>query len=161
MWIDEKDARAFNSAFSAARTIAIAILGTLPFYALLVEILRSRPDFYRGWASVWGHPFWRYGAYAAAAASVVLGRLIHKGLLKRSAQGDRATGARLLLCASVFAMAFSEVPAGLGFGLFLLGGFNRDFYNLLLVSAVLGFIYVPRRTAWESHLRDERGGCPF
>jgi hypothetical protein len=161
MWTDEKDARAFNSAFSAARTIAIAVLGTLPLYAFLVEILRSRPDFYRSGASVGGHPVWRFGIYAAAATSVVLGRLIHKGLLNKSGRGDQAAGARLLLRASVFAMAFSEVPAVLGLGLFLLGGSSRDFYNLLLVSAVLGFIYVPRRASWESRLRNEGGGCPF
>jgi hypothetical protein len=61
----------------------------------------------------------------------------------------------------VAGLALAEVPAVLGLTLFLLGGYNRDFYYLLLVSLVLAFMYFPRASVWEARLASSQRICPL
>jgi len=51
-------------------------------------------------------------------------------------------------------MILGEIPGILGLGLFLLSGYNIDFYVLVFASLLLVFMYFPRRTAWDEWLRD-------
>jgi hypothetical protein len=155
------EARAFKAAFSTARIIAIAVLGTLLVSGLLVEILASPAGSFPNLSAGAPRAPWRYGAFAVAAVSVLAGRWAHKRILRKTAHDGRRAGPARLLRATAVAMAFAEIPAGLGLMLYFLGGLRRDFYSLLLVSAVLGFIYAPRRTSWDAYLRNEDGGCPF
>jgi hypothetical protein len=138
----------------SATMIATATVASLIIYLGLVEVLRAAYRPFRGFAALAGIPQLRYAVFGAAAAVVVLIRILRPRLLRKVPGEDvKATLHRLQRAAAV-TMILGEVPGILGLGLFLLGGFNIDFYVLVFASLFLAFIFFPRRIAWEEWLRD-------
>jgi len=150
-----------RAAIRPALIMAWALLVSLPLYLLVEEIVRSR------FRPFWGFAHWgdrltiRYGFYLAAAAAVVLLRVLSAvGLKKKKAVSAEAYLGRLRAVA-LLTLALAEVPALAGLALFFIGGYNVDFYGLLLVSLILLFMYFPRARTWEARLQDAPPICPF
>jgi len=62
---------------------------------------------------------------------------------------------------TVLTLCLAEIPALLGLILFLIAGYNRDFYILLFVSLFLLFMYLPRLKNWEDILEHRPPACPL
>jgi hypothetical protein len=128
--------------------IATAIVASLVIYLGLVY----RP--FRGFATLANIQALRYAVFGAAAAVIVLIRLLRPRLLRKAPGEDAKTSLHRLQKAAIVTMVMGEIPGILGLGLFLLSGYNIDFYVLVFASLLLVFMYFPRRTAWEEWLRD-------
>ena len=137
----------------SASLVAAAIVVSLAIMLVFVELIRSQFKPFTGFAPPADAPVVRYAFYGAALAAVILARLLERTLLKPAPPDDPGTVLARLHRASLLTLALSEMPAILGFVLFLLGGFNVDFYALAFVSLFLVFMYYPRRSVWEERLR--------
>ncbi|MGD0783209.1 MAG: hypothetical protein ABSA30_10175, partial [Candidatus Aminicenantales bacterium] len=102
-----------------------------------------------------------YGFYLAAAAAVVLIRILNAvgPRLKHSGAPDALLGR--LKTVAVLTLAVAEAPALLGMALFLTGGYNVDSYMLMFASLILLFMYFPRTRSWEARLQNAPRACPF
>lgn len=134
--------------------IATAIIASLVIYLGLVEILRAVYRPFRGFATLANIQQLRYAVFGAAAVVIVLIRLLRPRLLRKVPREDAKTALHRLQRAAIVTMVLGEIPGILGLGLFLLSGYNIDFYVLVFASLLLVFMYFPRRTAWEEWLRD-------
>jgi hypothetical protein len=134
--------------------IATAIIVSLVIYLGLVEILRTVYRPFRGFATLASIQQLRYAVFGAAAAVIVLIRILRPRLLRKASREDAKTALHRLQKTAIVTMILGEIPGTLGLGLFLLGGYNIDFYVLVFASLLLVFMYFPRRTAWEEWLRD-------
>ena len=134
--------------------IATAIIASLVVYLGLVEVLRAVYRPFRGFATIANIQQLRYAVFGAAAAVIVLIRLLRPRLLRKAPREDAKTALHRLQRAAIMTMVLGEIPGILGLGLFLLSGYNIDFYALVFASLLLVFMYFPRRTAWEEWLRD-------
>jgi predicted histidine transporter YuiF (NhaC family) len=138
----------------SAILIATAIIASLVIYLGLVEILRAVYRPFRGFATLANIQQLRYAVFGAAAVVIVLIRLLRPRLLRKAPREDAKTALHRLQRAAIVTMVLGEIPGILGLGLFLLSGYNIDFYVLVFASLLLVFMYFPRRTAWEEWLRD-------
>ena len=138
----------------SATLIATAIIASLVVYLGLVEVLRAVYRPFRGFATIANIQQLRYAVFGATVAVIVLIRLLRPRLLRKAPREDAKTALHRLQRAAIMTMVLGEIPGILGLGLFLLSGYNIDFYALVLASLLLVFMYFPRRTAWEEWLRD-------
>lgn len=162
--VPDPDGRdALSRRLRTAQAVGAIVMASILVLLLIEELVRTRLAPFQGWAELGGRRMaLRYGIYIGAAAVMVAIRLIQAVVLKkRPAAETSETRLRRVFAASVTVLVLTEVPAVLGFILFLLGGYNRDFYALLFVSLVLVFMYFPRPETWESHLRNASRTCPF
>jgi hypothetical protein len=134
--------------------IATAIIASLLIYLGLVEVLRAVYRPFRGFTTIANIQQLRYVVFGAAAAVIVLIRLLRPQLLRKAPGEDAKTALHRLQRAAIMTLVLGEIPGILGLGLFLLSGYNIDFYVLVFASLLLIFMYFPRRTAWEEWLRD-------
>ena len=134
--------------------IATAIIASLVVYLGLVEVLRAVYRPFRGFATIANIQQLRYAVFGATVAVIVLIRLLRPRLLRKAPREDAKTALHRLQRAAIMTMVLGEIPGILGLGLFLLSGYNIDFYVLVFASLLLVFMYFPRRTAWEEWLRD-------
>jgi hypothetical protein len=138
----------------SATLIATAIIASLVIYLGLVEILRAVYRPFRGLVTLANGQQLRYAVFGAAVAVIVLIRILRPRLLRKAPREDDKTALHRLQRAAIVTMVLGEVPGILGLGLFLLSGYNIDFYVLVFASLLLVFMYFPRRSAWEEWLRD-------
>jgi hypothetical protein len=138
----------------SATLIAAAVIACLIVYLGLVEILRAVYRPFRGFAAFAGIQQLRYAVFGAAVAVIVLIRVLRPRLLRKASREDDKTALHRLQRAAIVTVVLGEIPGILGLGLFLLGGYNIDFYVLVFASLLLVFMYFPRRTAWEEWLLD-------
>jgi uncharacterized membrane protein (DUF2068 family) len=138
----------------SATLIAMAIIASLVVYLGLVEVLRAVYRPFRGFATIANIQQLRYAVFGATVAVIVLIRLLRPRLLRKAPREDAKTALHRLQRAAIMTMVLGEIPGILGLGLFLLSGYNIDFYALVFASLLLVFMYFPRRTAWEEWLRD-------
>lgn len=138
----------------AATMVAVGIIGSLVVYLGLVEILRAVDSPFRGFATIANIQHLRYAVFGAAAAIIVLMRVLRSLLLRKRPGEDARTSLQRLQKTAFVTLILGEIPGILGLGLFLISGNNIDFYVLLFASLLLVFIYFPRRAAWEGWLRD-------
>lgn len=138
----------------SATLIATAIIASLVIYLGLVEVLRAVYRPFRGFVTLANIQPLRYAVFGAAAAVIVLIRILRPRLLRKAPREDAKTALHRLQRAAIVTMVLGEIPGILGLGLFLLGGYNIDFYVLVFASLLLVFMYFPRRIAWEEWLRD-------
>jgi len=132
-----------------------ALVASLIIYALMVELIRFQLKPFIGMlVSGPSHQTLRYLVFGAAVGMVVLVRLTGRTLLKVRPGEDLHHLISRLSRAAVFTSSLGELPAILGFVLFLLTGFFRDFYALLFVSLVLEFMYFPRLKVWQDLARE-------
>jgi len=145
------------------RTVVIgaAILCSLPVYAVLVEILRSRLKPFHGFSQIpWGQvQTVRYLIYGLAIAFIVFIRLLRGRQLRVVPGEDPRKILMRLMRISVVTFVLAEIPGLLGLILFLIAGMNKDFYILLFISLILEFMYFPRYAQWEDALSRGRGAC--
>lgn len=145
-----------------ARAVGMAVMASLLAYLAVAEALRAAYKPFFGLAHLAGNrTAVRFGIYLGAAAAIVAVRLVSARAGRRSGTETEETRLVRVFAISVTTLAMAEIPALLGLALFLLGGYNRDFYVLLLVSLVLAFMYFPRASVWEARLADSRRMCPF
>ena len=95
-------------------------------------------------------------ALFAVAGVVVFVATVVKNLLMRQAPSEPEARLARARTATVLAAAMAELPAILGFVLFVLGGTPNDFYILAVVSLYMLVRHFPRREPWEAYVR--RGG---
>jgi hypothetical protein len=137
------------------------MIGALAVYLAVEEIIRASFRPFLGFVRVENRISLRYSFYAAAVAVIIALRVVIAALLRKGRAEAGGKALRRLTQASIITLSLAEVPAILGLALFLLGGYNRDFYVFLFVSFVLVFMYFPRLRTWESYLQDVPTACRF
>ncbi|GEM_PF-355206 len=153
---------AFSSRLRTAKAVAWAQLAGLIVCLAAVEAVRTiiRPFF--GLAALGGaRTAVRYGVFMAAAAVVLAVSALNGVRLGRRAGEAEAPWLDRVSSVSILSLALAEVPVLLGLLHFLLGGYNRDFYALLLVSLILLFMYFPRASVWEARRAGPGRTCPL
>ena len=155
----------FRRGFKSASLFGLEQIAALAVYLLLEEILRARRRPFLGFASgslpTGSRPILRYAFYAAAVLSVFIVRFVHGRKMRAiETTDDPDLILNGLSRMSFFALLLAEIPAVLGLILFLIAGYNRDFYVLLFVSLVLNFMYFPRMKTWEDILQKKPAACP-
>ena len=140
-------------AHRAVLAVAITILGSLLVFLALGEVIRARFKPFTGFLAGGDPQTLRYIVYGVAVVIVILIRFLRAALLRRRPGDSLAVLAHRLSRASLVTLALGEVPALLGFLLFIMRGLNRDFYALLFVSLVLIFMYFPRLATWNEWLK--------
>jgi hypothetical protein len=132
-----------------------AMLASLCVYVLTVEIAKSQLRPFRGLFVSGVRPqTLRYLFFGAAILAVVLVRIAGRARFKHIPGESFAHLTSRLSRTTVTAAALAELPAVLGFVLFLLTGLSRDFYFLLFCSLVLEFMYFPRFRDWQEVVRE-------
>ncbi len=132
--------------------VGVTIVSSLLLYLGLAEFIRYRFRPFHGFSDVQDPQRLRYVFFALAVLSIVLIRVLRPALLRKAAGEDLKTVLHRLERASLVTLVLAEIPALLGLGLFLLRGFNVDFYILLFASLFLVFLYFPRRANWQAWL---------
>jgi hypothetical protein len=130
-----------------------AVIASLFILTAVVEIIKSRLKSFQGLFQIPNSQVVRYIFYGLAVLIVISIRVLSRTLV-RSHHGDSSgVFIQRLSRAAIFTSSLAEIPALLGFVLFLLIGASRDFYYLLFFSLVLEFMYFPRIKAWEEMIR--------
>jgi hypothetical protein len=143
-----------RKAFRVNVIASVAIIAALFILAVVVEIVKYRLEPFQGLFQTPARQVLRYIFYGLAVIVVVLLR-VFGGVLVRSHQGESPRAFIQRLTRAVISTAsLAEIPALLGFILFLLIGTFRDFYVLLFVSLFLEFMYFPRIKTWEDMIRN-------
>jgi hypothetical protein len=131
------------------------LIAGLFLYALIVELIKSQLKPFSGLISMRHGQSLRYIFYGVAVAVVVLIRILSRIQTRATQAGETLPQfIHRLSRGTVMVSTVAELPAVLGFGLFLLTGFSRDFYFLLFVSLFLEFMYFPRIKAWQDQIRE-------
>jgi hypothetical protein len=144
-----------------ALILAWALLAVLPACLAVEELIRARFSPFLGFAGLGDRLSVRYAFYLGAAAAVVLIRVLNAIALRRKKTASPEAFLGRLKTVALLTLALAETPALLGLALFLVGGYNVDFYGLLFVSLILLFMYFPRIRTWEAHLQNAPPSCPF
>ncbi|HET6348939.1 MAG TPA: hypothetical protein VFH88_07645 [Candidatus Krumholzibacteria bacterium] len=141
-----------NAAHRQALMIVGAIAGTLPMYAIVVEVLRhSQPA---PVASA-GLNMIRITIFVLAGI-IIFTTTVIKGIMLRSTPASGEARLARLRASSVMTAALAEAPAVLGLVLFMMNRQRADFYLLLVVAAYMLARHFPQRDRWETYVR--RGG---
>jgi len=132
-----------------AAAIGMAVVASLVLYLGLVEVLRAVYRPFRGFVQVADIQPVRYAFFGTAIIVMILIRILRPRLMRTAPQADPGVVLVRLQRTAVLTMVLGEVPGILGLVLFLLSGYNVDFYILLFASLILVFMFFPRRAAWE------------
>lgn len=146
---------ALRRIFRTTSIVNGALVAGLFLDALIVELIRSQFKPFGGFLPGLNLPFLRYVFYGAAVGAVVLTRITAKALTRTDPREDVQHFGHRLSRASIATATVAELPALLGFVLFLMAGSLRDFYYLLFVSLFLEFMYFPRFKAWQDLIREK------
>ncbi len=153
-------------AFRGASLLGLAQIGGLAVFLIVGETLRAKTRPFFGFLSSSltseNRIILRYAFFAAAVALILLLRFLHGRRLRViGAIDDRPAALSRLFDLTVLTLCLAEIPALLGLILFLIAGYNRDFYILLFVSLFLLFMYLPRLKNWEDILEHRPPACPL
>jgi hypothetical protein len=143
-----------KAAHKAASLIGISIIVSLMVTLAASEAIRAWLRPFRGFVDLRDPQRVRYAFFAAAILAVVLVRVLRRSLPRRTGAPGAGPDLRRIQRSAILTVVLCEVPALLGLVLFLVGGFNIDFYLLLFVSLVLIFIYFPRLSHWRDMMGD-------
>lgn len=143
----------WRKVFWTTRLVCAAIMVCLFLYALVVEILKSRLGFFAGLARPSHVRPLLFLFYGLAIVAILVTRIVNRQLLKSGHRDIPEERILRLSRASIITAVLAELPALLGFVLFLLTGSSQDFYFLWFGSLALEFIFFPRSGAWESWLQ--------
>jgi F0F1-type ATP synthase membrane subunit c/vacuolar-type H+-ATPase subunit K len=146
--------------------VGVAMLSALFFYAVVVEILLRTGSYSTTSADsqdvirVLRYAFLGTSIAMPFLAGVVRNITLSKQVATSSPQYKSPLSEPMarLRTASMITYAFSEVPALLGFILFILGGSRLDFYVLLAIALLSSYIYFPRYSQWEEWLKRQSIG---
>lgn len=143
-----------KKAFRMTVLVSGAIIATLFIYAVIVEIIKSELKPFKGLILTSDIHILRYLFYGLAVLVVVLIRILGRTLLKGNRGDVPQIFIQKLSRAAIIISVLAEIPALLGFVLFLLTGASRDFYYLLFISLFLEFMYFPRIKTWEEMIKN-------
>jgi len=139
--------------YGKASIISASIIATLLIYFFCVELIRSQFKPFHGLLAFSEIQLLRYLFYGISVLEVLAIGLLRPALLKESPAEDPKMFLAKLSRVSIITLAFCEVPANLGFILFLIGGLYKDFLILLFLSLLTEVFYFPRFRDWEEKLR--------
>jgi len=144
--------------FRVQQVLASALAASLVVYAVLVEVwqrlglaIPSWPD--SSLATV------RFLFVFLAFAVYFLIRWVQQRLLVKGPEDSREVLVGKLGKASTLSLALAELPALLGFLLFLASGNSRDFYLLMVISLILLYVTFPRYDLWMIWAQPRGGGA--
>ncbi|HUU38304.1 MAG TPA: hypothetical protein VMW46_08905 [Candidatus Desulfaltia sp.] len=146
---------ALRRIFRTTLIINGALIAGLFLDVLIVELVKSQFKPFAGFLPGLQLQILRYVFYGAAVGAVVLVRISAKALTRAAPGGDVQHSGQRLSRAAIVTATLAELPAVLGFVLFLLAGSSRDFYSLLFVSLFLEFMYFPRFQVWQDLIREK------
>jgi hypothetical protein len=130
--------------YRMAKSIGIAMIGSLLIYAAMVEFFKKSMAFPVKDVSPWLNlEMVRYLFFGIALIQFYVIRWIRGKLL------SKRRGVQTLLTTTVITYALCEPVAILGIILFFLGGSSFDFYLFLFLALVYFYIYFPRYSQWE------------
>lgn len=138
-------------AFDVSVTLSRMMMILLVLSAIVVEVVRMRNGAFAGWSPERANQVRDYVYGVTIVLPLCLGYL-RKAVLKGSAVSGAAFVARRLTTATALTLLVAGMPALLGLGLFLLGGFRTEFYVALGYSLMVLLIYFPRVGSWERWL---------
>jgi F0F1-type ATP synthase membrane subunit c/vacuolar-type H+-ATPase subunit K len=147
-----------KKSFQTTVLVCSAVFVSLFIYAVIVEILKSRLGFFSGLAPVSETRTLLFVFYGLAIAAVILIRFVNLSLTKKKAADSPQMTLQQLSRAAVITAVVAEIPALLGFVLFLLTGSSKNFYYLLFASLILEFIFFPRLRTWKEILEHQFPG---
>jgi hypothetical protein len=155
-----EDPQDLKKSFRPALIVALAMLVSLAAYIVLALLLKaSRPN-HRPLLQPETANLVRLGFYGLSILQVIIIRVMRGLFFQKSPGLSAASLGRRLMLVSIITSVFSEVPALLGFILFLLAGLTRDLYVLVFVSLVLMFMFFPRLSYWEEWAAEQRSLPP-
>ena len=144
-----------HTSCAAVRVIHLTMLSSLVIFWGVIQLARRLGGV---WASrgAFSEVDWlRYSLYILTVG-VVVGLLVltrrtftPRGIERRSGDPTLSSLLRVLSSAHIRIFALAEVPAVLGIGLYLVGGYLTDFYVLASVTLLSFLAIIPRPTQWE------------
>ncbi len=145
--------------YQKIRKITIALGLWLLGYAVVEEGIRLLASPFHGLADLSPLAFRliRYAFFGAVLLDGILLPFIRRAFLGRAEEtrlSNPQAAIPTLFNTDMLTLGFVEVPALLGFVLFLLSGNWLDFYGFLLVSLVYLRLYIPRLDRWERWITD-------
>ena len=136
--------------FRTALFISVSLIAGLFLYAVLVELVRSQLRPFPGFLPGPHLQSLRIAFYGAAIGCTILVRVCAKALTRPDPGEDVLHLGQRLTRSAVIAGTLAELPAVLGFALFLLSGSSRDFSPLFVVSLFLEIMVFPRFEVWQA-----------
>lgn len=134
--------------YKTTAIISGAMMISLVFYAVVVEVLRFQHKPFEGFAPNESLAQMRDIFYAIAFLALIAIRLVRKTLLKEAQTENLEALVRKLKISTIVTFALSETPTILGLILFLVCGLHREFYIFLLFSLLLMVLYFPKYNHW-------------
>lgn len=133
--------------FQVQQILASALAASLLVYAVVVEVLRRQA------LAFWSTPLTfldslRFIFVFLAFAVYFVIRFGQQKILVKKPTDSREVLLAKLSRASLLSLILAELPAMLGFVLFLLSGNPRDFYLLMVISLLLFYVAFPRYRIW-------------
>ena len=145
----EFPASAIDAAHRQTMLVTGAIATSLIVYAVVAEVLqRAQPQP----PVVGGGDMIRIVAFIVAGVAIFTATVVKSVMLRNTPATAEARLARLR-AASIVSVAFAEMPAVLGFAIFIISRSRPDFYVLLVVSLYMIVRHFPKRDAWETYVR--------
>ncbi len=138
-----------KKAYLTSTIVNSAIIASLLVYVAVTEIIKAQYVSFEGFVSSLNLTPLRYGLYVLALIQLMVIIKIRGILFKKTSFENIEEVIIKLSRASIITSALCEVPALYGLILFLLGGYSKDFYILLIWSGFLFFLYFPRYSNWK------------
>jgi hypothetical protein len=139
-------------AYQTSTIISYAMAGSLLVYAVIVEVFK--------WQEIKVHiipadflDMLRFVFVFLSFAAYFIINFLNKKVLTKNSADTTATLLGRLTLATIISLALAELPALFGLILFLGSGNSRDFYLLLLISALLFYAFFPRAGFWANYSR--------
>jgi hypothetical protein len=141
--------------YHIAVMVNAAVIGTLIIYAIVIEVLRGQLVSFQGFGEGSNVSLLRYSLYGIAIINIFIIRILRRGLLRKPSSDELKLFGPILLRASIVTAVFCEIPAILGFCLFLIIGSVRDYYQLAGVSFIMVFLHFPRYGSWQDWIKSK------
>ncbi len=141
--------------YHIAVMVNAAVIGTLILYAAVIEVMKGQMASFQGLSEGFNVNLLRYTLYGMAIITIFIIRILRRGLLRKPSSGELKLFRSILLRASIITAVFCEIPAILGFCLFLMLGSVRDYYQLAGVSFIMVFLHFPRYGSWEDWIKNK------
>ncbi|MFW6140524.1 MAG: hypothetical protein ACOC5S_04135 [Acidobacteriota bacterium] len=135
-----------KSTYRISLYIHLGIMGSLLIYIALVEVFGMRLSPYSGQTGYLSSM--RYIFYGITIVVIFTIRRINSMFKMRPVKGKLDKNLNRLLRISILTSLLCEIPALLGLVYFLAKGIKKDFYYLVILSAVLLLLYFPRYSRW-------------
>lgn len=136
-----------DKAFRLQQVLAVALAASLLVYAIIVEVLSRQGYAILAVPETLLTNLRLVFVFLAFAVYFVMRFGQQKILVKKPTDTQGTLVAKLGL-ASIVSLVLAEVPAVMGFVLFLISGNSRDFYPLMVISLILLYVAFPRYTIW-------------